>query len=277
VRALELVESWPVPHVGAAVVAADGSVLGRVGESDRPFLLASLTKPLTAWAILIATEEGIVTLDQPVGQPGCTLRHLLAHAGGYPFDDVEPIAKPARRRIYSNRGFEVAAASVEQAAAMPFADYLAAAVFSPLGMRDTTLGGSPAHGCSGSVDDFGAFLAELQRPTLVDAGTAAAAFTTQYPELAGIVPGVGRFDPCPWGLGLEIRGDKSPHWTGRTNAFDTVGHFGGAGTMMWADPVAGCGLVALTDRPFDDWSSEALRRWPELSDAVVAEVGEAAS
>ena len=42
--------------------------------------------------------------------------------------------------------------------------------------------------------------------------------------------------------------------------------------MMWVDPAAGCGLVALTDRSFDDWSIEAMRRWPELSDAVVGEV-----
>jgi len=40
--------------------------------------------------------------------------------------------------------------------------------------------------------------------------------------------------------------------------------------MMWVDPAAGAGLVALTDRPFDDWAVEALRAWPELSDAVVA-------
>ena len=41
--------------------------------------------------------------------------------------------------------------------------------------------------------------------------------------------------------------------------------------MMWVDPVAGCALVALTDRTFDEWSTEALQRWPELSDAVLAE------
>ena len=86
------------------------------------------------------------------------------------------------------------------------------------------------------------------------------------------MPGVGRFDPCPWGLGFEIRGRKTPHWTGHTNSASTFGHFGGAGTMMWVDPEAGCGLVALTDRSFDDWSIEAMRRWPELSDAVVGEV-----
>jgi CubicO group peptidase (beta-lactamase class C family) len=272
VNALELIGEWPVPHAGAAVVAADGTVVGRVGETDRSFRLASVTKPLVAWAILIATEEGVVTLDDPVGQPGSTLRHLLAHAGGYPFEGAEPVAEPGRRRIYSNTGFELAADAVERAARMPFAGYLAEAVLSPLGMKDTELRGSPAHGVYGTVDDIVAFLAELQRPTLVDASTVAAAFTTQYPELAGIVPGVGRFDPCPWGLGFEIRGGKSPHWTGRTNAPETVGHFGGAGTMMWVDPVARYGLVALTDRPFDDWPIEALKRWPELSDAVVSEV-----
>jgi CubicO group peptidase (beta-lactamase class C family) len=143
-------------------------------------------------------------------------------------------------------------------------------------MRDTALRGSAAHGVDSTVDDVGAFLREVQRPTLLTEQTGADAIQTQYPELAGIVPGVGRFDPCPWGLGFELRGGKSPHWTGRTNAPSTFGHFGGAGTMMWVDPVAGCGLVALTDRPFDDWSIEAMKRWPELSDAVVAEVAQVA-
>jgi len=271
-RALELVSTWPVPHVGAAVVLADGTVAGTAAALDHRFRLASLTKPLTAWATLVAVEEGIVTLDDPVGQPGCTLRHLLAHAGGYPFAGAEPVARPEVRRIYSNTGIELAAAAVETAAGMPFGAYLDEAVLSPLGMVACELDGSAAHGARATAVDIARFLAELQRPTLLDPATAAAAFHPQYPELAGIVPGVGSFDPCPWGLGVEIRGRKAPHWTGDTNSASTFGHFGGAGTMMWVDPDAGCGLVALTDRPFDDWSIEAMRRWPELSDAVVGEV-----
>jgi len=112
--------------------------------------------------------------------------------------------------------------------------------------------------------------AELQGPRLIGAASAPAATTVQYPALAGIVPGVGRFDPCPWGLGIEIRGGKEPHWTGTTNSPRTFGHFGGAGTMMWVDPAVGCGLVALTDRPFDSWP-EARLTWCALGDAVVAE------
>ncbi len=80
---------------------------------------------MTAWAILVAVEEGVVSLDQPVGQPGCTLRHLLAHAGGYPFDGDDPIARPEATRIYSNSGFSLAARAVEDATDMTFADYLA--------------------------------------------------------------------------------------------------------------------------------------------------------
>ncbi len=276
-RALELVSSWPVPHAAATVVAEDGRLLGAVGDTDRSFRLASLSKMLTAWAVLIAVEEGMLGLEDAVGQPECTLRHLLAHAGGYPFDGPGPITRPGRRRIYSNTGIELAAAAVEERTTIPFADYLAEAVLEPLGMAHSELIGSPAHAVRSTAGDWGRFLAELQRPTLLASSTAADAVRPQYPELAGIVPGVGRFDPCPWGLGFEIRGHKSPHWTGRRNSAATYGHFGGAGTMNWVDPQAGGALVALTDRAFDDWSVEAMKCWPALSDAVVAELAETPS
>jgi CubicO group peptidase (beta-lactamase class C family) len=271
VRALELVTTWPVDHVAAAVINVDGDVLGAVGDHDRRFRLASLAKPMTAWATLVAVEEGVISLDAPVGQPGCTLRHLLAHAGGYPFTGAQPIARPARMRIYSNTGIEMAAAAVEAAAEMPFGDYLADAVLAPLGMTGAALEGSAAHGIWSTLDDVVRFLTEVQRPALVHETTADDALSAQWPDLAGIVPDVGRFDPCPWGLGFEIKGAKAPHWMGSANSAPTVGHFGGAGTMMWADPLAGCALVALTDRTFDEWAAEALRVWPELSDAVLAE------
>ncbi len=270
--ALGQVSTWPVPNAAAAVVAADGAVLGTVGDVDRPFRLASLSKMMTAWAVLVAVEDGSIALDAPVGQPGCTLRHLLAHAGGYPFEGAEPVSPPERRRIYSNTGIELAAGATQAACGITFGEYLAEAVFEPLGMAATELRGSPAHGVYSTVADVARFLAELQRPALLAPATAAEAVSRQYPDLAGIVPGVGRFDPCPWGLGVEIRGEKSPHWTGHTNSPATYGHFGGAGTMTWVDPAAGCGLVALTDRAFDAWSIEAMRAWPALSDAVVAEV-----
>lgn len=269
-QALKLVASWPVRTVAAAVVAPDGTV-SATGPVEHSFRLASVTKMLSSWAILVACEEGTVHLDQPVAQEGCTLRHLLSHAGGYAFDGSEPIARPGVRRIYSNTGIELAAAALATAAEMPFADYLHEAVLAPLGMSATVLRGSPAHGASSTVGDLVRFVHELRQPRLLDAHSAAQFHTVQFPGLPGLVPGVGRYDDCPWGLGTEIRGNKSPHWTGTHNSPDTFGHFGGAGTLLWVEPGAHVACLALTDRPFNEWSAAALQLWPALSDAVLAE------
>jgi CubicO group peptidase (beta-lactamase class C family) len=270
VQALQLIDDWPVDDVAAAVVAVDGSVHTR-GDRHAQFRIASLAKTITVWACLVAIEEGIVALDQPLGQPGCTLRHVLSHAGGYGFDGAEPIAKPERTRIYSNTGIEMAAQAVADAAGMPFERYLAEAVLDPLGMSSTVLRGSPAHRMWSTAADLTRFVADIRSPTLMTPASVAEATTVQFPALNGIVPGVGRYAPCPWGLGFEIRGNKQPHWTGATNSPKTFGHFGGAGTFMWVDPAVGVACLALTDRPFDEWPSEALNVWPTFSDAVLAE------
>ena len=270
-QALQLTAEWPVPTVAAAVVLPDGSTTS-VGDIDHVFRLASISKMLTGWAALIAVEEGIVELDTPVGQPGCTLRHLLSHAGGYGFDDPEPFSKPERRRMYSNRGVELAAALVAERAGMPFATYIAEAIFQPLGMTSSVLSGSPAHQVRSTVRDLQAFAREARSPTLLSLHGATAFRTVQFPTLGGIIPGVGRYEPCPWGLGCEVRGTKSPHWTGTHNSPATFGHFGGAGTFLWVDPDHDVATIALTDRPFDEWAGDALRLWPQLSDAVLRQL-----
>lgn len=257
--------------VAAAVITPDGTA-HTTGAVQQVFRIASISKMLVGWATLLACEEGIVHLDHPEAQPGCTLRHLLAHAGGYGFDGEAPILSPGRRRIYSNTGIELAAAAVEREAGMPFGDYLRLGVFEPLGMTASVLKVSPAYGVHSTVDDLVRFVGELRNPTLIGSASAEAFRTVQFPELAGLVPGVGRFDPCPWGLGTEIRGTKHPHWTGDANSPDTFGHFGGAGTLLWMDPRADVACIALTDRPFDEWSADALRLWPQFADAVLAEV-----
>lgn len=271
--ALELIDTWPVDHVGAAVVAATGIVTA--GDTERAMRLASLSKPMAGWAIMVAVEEGTIDLDAPLrhvdAPEGATMRHLLSHAAGFGFDDPVPVSAIERRRMYSNTGIERAADELAAHAGMPFVEYLRAAVFEPLGMASAELRGSPAHAVHANTIDVARFVDEMRRPRLIADETAAEVRRTQYPDLAGIVPGVGRFDPCPWGLTVEVRGDKSPHWTGRANGAATFGHFGGAGTMMWVDPEIDLGLVALTDRPFDEWSADALHRWPELSDAVITE------
>ena len=279
--AVVLIETWPVDHAAAAILV-DGRTVATHGPVHRFFRLASISKTITAWAVLVAVEEGIVGLDTVVSPDvnAATLRHVLAHAGGYPFDGPEPIVAIEHKRIYSNTGIEVAAQAVAVAADMAFEDYLQLGVLEPLAMSSTELRGSPAHAIWSNVEDVARFMAEVTSPTLVSAEMAADAVRPHFPALGGIVPGVGRFDTCPWGMGFEVRGDKSPHWTGSRNSAATFGHFGGAGTLMWIDPAAipgrSLGLVALTDRPFDEWAGDALRLWPELSDAVLSATSEEA-
>lgn len=265
--ALALIDTWPVDHVAAAVVDGTG-VIARRGDASHVFALASITKVLTSWALMVAVEEGSISLDQDIDGRGATLRHLLAHAGGYPFDGPAPISPPGRRRIYSNTGIELAARALTDASGIEFATYLNEAVIGPLGLG-AELRGSPAHAGFTSLDGFTPFVVELLRPRLLAPATALEVRSVHFPTLDGVVPAVGAYRPCPWGLGVEIKGDKTGHWTATGCSPATFGHFGGAGTLCWVDPVADLALVALTDRNFLTWRDEALVLWPRLGDAVL--------
>jgi CubicO group peptidase (beta-lactamase class C family) len=267
VDALRTIEDWGARTAAAGVTRAGGEVAVH-GPRTAPLRWASVTKLLTGLATLVAVEEGVVDLDEPAGPPGSTLRHVLAHASGLPPEDGPSLMPPARRRIYSNAGIEVAAALVEARAEMPFAEYLRAAVLEPLGLVGE-LRSSAAWGYTGPLDDLLALACELLEPTLVAAETLAEATTVQFPGLAGVLPGFGRMDPNDWGLACELRDDKHPHWTGSRNSPRTFGHFGAAGTFLWVDPEAGLACAVLTDREFGDWAKDA---WPQLGDAVLDDV-----
>jgi CubicO group peptidase (beta-lactamase class C family) len=266
-KAVGTVLDWPVPHAGAAVVLADGTVAAVAGEQDREFRLASVTKPVVAYAVLIAVEEGAVDWDDPAGPEGSTIRHLIAHTSGVSFEEGKIQAKPGVRRIYSNRGFELLGDAVAAGAGIPFADYLEEAVLAPLGMTASRLEGSPGAGMVSTCVDMARFAAELQAPTLVSAVTLEEATSVAFPGLDGVLPGFGRQSPNDWGLGFEIRDGKSPHWTGAHSSPRTFGHFGQSGTFLWVDPDAEAACVVLTDRDFAPWAVEA---WPPFTDRVLA-------
>jgi CubicO group peptidase (beta-lactamase class C family) len=262
-QALRQVDGWACENVGVAVT---GRTEATHGDVTRRYPWASVTKLATAVAMLVAAEEGLVDLDEPAGPEGSTFRHILAHASGLPFDPGPPISRPGQRRIYSNYGFEVAAALVEERAEMPFASYFAGV------WEGTTavLEGSAGSGVEGTLADLVGLARELQSPRRLAQETLDEARSVQFPGLDGVLPGFGRQRPNDWGLGLELRDAKSPHWTGSRNSPATFGHFGRSGTFLWVDPEAGVALACLTDRPFGDWTAEA---WPRLSDAVLAEGG----
>jgi CubicO group peptidase (beta-lactamase class C family) len=228
-----------------------------------------VTKICTALAVLVAIEEETVSLDEPAGPPGATVRHLLAHASGLAYDREQVLAPPGRRRIYSNAGFEVLGRLVAERSGMAFGAYLDEAVLHPLDMG-SRLEGSPAAGMTGTLDDLVRLAGELTAPTVVSPTTLDIATTVVFPGLAGRLPGFDHQDPLDWGLGLEIRGAKSPHWTGERNSPATFGHFGRSGSFLWVDPTVGLACAVLSGRDFGPWAKEA---WPALSDAVLAEFG----
>ena len=262
--ALESMAGWDGAAAGAAIFP-DGSI-ERFGDTVRPFELASITKLYTAMAALIAHEEGTLDLDDPIGDAGFTVSDLLAHSSGVAPDERRWLAPPQTRRIYSTAGYEILADAIAEAAGMPFAHYAKEAVVDPLELPTLRLDGSPGAGAIGSVEDVIGLSAAWRRPVLVDESTLAAARSPHLPELDGVLPGFGAQDPNPWGLGPEIRGEKSPHWTAPTNDPQTFGHFGRTGTMLWIDPVAETTLIALSDQGFGPWAANA---WPVLSSAVL--------
>ena len=264
---LETLASWPGTRRGAGWVRADGHTES-AGDVDHVLRLASVTKVLTAMAVLVAVEEEVLALDEPAGPPGSTVRLLLCHASGLPFEGRAPIAAPGQRRIYGNSAYELLGSLLAERTGVPYADYVDEAVCRPLGMKATSVHGSPAADGRGSVADLLRLGQELLAPgRVLDAQTVAEAARPQLPDLVGVLPGFGPQRPNPWGLGFEVHGAKSPHWMPAEASPATFGHFGQSGSFIWVDPEAGVACASLSDQPFDRW---ARTGWPRLGRDVLA-------
>ena len=141
-------------------------------QPDSIFLLASITKPVTACALMILVERGLVSLDDPVAQylPEFTggersqirVRDLLSHISGLP--DSLPANRDLRRAhaplsefvrhgtstplLYTPRtdfryqsiGILLAAEIVERVSGQRLRDFEQKEMFGPLGMTDSALG-----------------------------------------------------------------------------------------------------------------------------------------
>lgn len=273
-QALRQVAEWPVAAAAVAVRSRDdvraGARVVSVGELDRSFAWASVTKLLTTLAALDGVVRGLLDLDEPAGPPGSTVRHLLAHASGLGPDGRAVLAPPGRRRIYANRGIELVADLIASRSGVAFPDLLRERVLAPLGLHRTQLKGSAAAGAVGPLEDLVALADELLAPSLLDPDLLEVATSTVFPGLPGVLPGFGRYDECDWGLGFEVRGSKQPHWTGACCSPRTFGHFGRSGSFLWVDPDAGVACLGLADREFGDWAAQA---WPRLADDVLASSG----
>ena len=168
-------------------------------RAESSYRMASVTKPMTAVAVLKLAEEGKIDLDAEVqtyvpyfprkGRP-VTIRQLLAHQGGIShyrdyakegrirepkstreaiaiFQDFDLVAEPGTAYHYSSYGYNLLGAVIEGASGKPYGEYLAEYVWGPLGMTSTRMDDPRAlvpHRVTGYVLENG----RLQRSEYVD-------------------------------------------------------------------------------------------------------------
>jgi CubicO group peptidase (beta-lactamase class C family) len=145
---------------------------GSVGNNNPVFLIASISKPMTAAGVMLLVDRGELALSDPVrkflphfrdeGRELITVRHLLTHSSGLPdmlpqnaelrkghasLDDfVDAICQtpllftPGTEVRYQSMGFMLAAKITECITGMPFRDFLSQEMFVPLEMNQTSLG-----------------------------------------------------------------------------------------------------------------------------------------
>ena len=165
---------WWLPpvFVGRHAVPADSPPL----RDDAIFLIASITKPVVATAVLMLVERGLLALGDRVadvipefvgsGRYGITVRHLLTHTSGLPdmlpdnvelrraesppsafvagVCKVEPDFPPGRGVQYQSMGFALLGEIVHRLSGKPCPDFLRDEIFLPLRMNDTELGAPDA-------------------------------------------------------------------------------------------------------------------------------------
>jgi CubicO group peptidase (beta-lactamase class C family) len=189
-RAYDLLQRWAdrdrVPAAGLCVGRRGRVVEPRLVGRQRPgedaplrpdalFLMASITKPVTATAVLMLVERGQVSLEDRVasfvprfaahGKQDVQLRHLLTHTSGLPDmprdneklrQGHKPLAAfidaicqehllfpPGTDVHYQSTGIAMLAEVVHQVTGATLAEFLRKEVFDPLGMADTSLGWQP--------------------------------------------------------------------------------------------------------------------------------------
>ncbi len=135
------------------------------------FELASITKQMTAAAIMMLVQEGRVRLDDsitayvdsaPARWSGITVRHLLTHQSGIngpsvpSFDGspllrittrqafqaaaaLRPLFPPGANALYSDEGYFLLGMVIERASGMRYADFLQRRIFTPLDMRGASV------------------------------------------------------------------------------------------------------------------------------------------
>jgi len=254
------------PSDSSAVVArrhGAGWIYQSGGRPDHHYPWASVSKVAMAFGVARQVTRGQVALDGPAGPAGSTLAHLLSHASGLGLEAGDPQRPVGTRRVYSNLGINLAVA--ECAAGVSVDSWFQSEVANALDLK-IDLRGSCASGVHGSVYDMVQLGCAWWESTDMSLRVRDDFTRPFLAELDGIVPGWGRFSPCPWGLGLEIKGQKD-HWMGHRTSPTAYGHFGQSGCLLLVDPERDLVLAAASPIEFGPWA-KAL--WPSWIDGVLS-------
>ncbi|MFI5036041.1 MAG: serine hydrolase [Acidimicrobiales bacterium] len=259
----DLVDGWPVGSSATVVRLRDGilETLGEAGDLDERRPWASVSKLAVALAVGVEHDWGLHDFGEVVGPRGATIAQLLSHSAGLGLEEGDPTSPVGSRRVYSNYGVDLAVSAV--VGQRDAASWLDQRVFTPLGMPTARLEGRPSAGVVGSTRDLTTLAAAWLRPDAVAVTTRDRMITPYLEGLSGVVPGFGRFSPCPWGLGPEVAGDKH-HWMGDWPP-ESFGHFGMSGSLVLLNARERLGLVGLATEPFGPW---AVDLWPRWTSAV---------
>ena len=177
------------------------------------YAIASATKPFTATGLMILVERGLVDLEKPAnvylgkaklgafeGEASeATVRRVLHHTSGIPMYwsfDFGPdsrrrtplettlmrygrlMSKPGENYNYSNLGYAVLESIIEQVSGKTYAEFMAAEVFAPLGLKNTIVATAPPKGT-----DFAAKYSDALAPVSFcdhDTRGAAAIYSTAH-------------------------------------------------------------------------------------------------
>jgi CubicO group peptidase (beta-lactamase class C family) len=290
--------------------------------------LASVTKVVaTTTMAMLLVDEGRLDVAWPVSRlvpewrggakDGVTIAQLLAHTSGLPgwrplFNDTAGRAAyvqringldleyvPGTQSVYSDLGFIVLGAALEEAAGEPLDVFVTRRILEPLGMTATAyrppaewrtriapteddpwrgrvvhgevhdenacaMGGVAGHaGLFGTAGDLARFASMIAQGGTWNGRVFVGAETLERFATPCGVPG------SSYALGWDMPSREGSS-AGRLFSRRSIGHLGYAGTSLWIDRERRLFLILLSNRVHPSRSNDAIRRVrPALADAVI--------
>jgi len=273
-------------------------------SSNTPFLLASITKPMTAGGVMVLRDRGELRLDDSVrkflpqfsgaDRDLVTIRHLLTHTSGLP--DMLPeneelrkrhaplqefvertcktplLFKPGTQVRYQSMGILLASAVAERITKVPFREFLQKELFKPLAMNETSLGLG-----SRRIEDT----ARCQVPETGwdwnssywrNLGAPWGGAHSNVEDVARYLAAFQLAKTPIWKTGTnremitnQTPGQKETYGLGwRLYPASSYGHSGSTGTMSWSNPVTRTAFVLLTTKPAAESNKVLIRPVSDL-------------